>query len=189
MKHQLLFGFGFLCLVSGVALAFHLMISVAESYGQVQAFEKKSMKLSRTNNIQPTQKQTDKPKTVEWTKKPKQGSKIAKLNIPAIKISVPVYMGVSDKELSKGVGLHGSLPGKGRVALAGHRETAFSKADQIKVGDRFELETKKGLFIYKITKHQVVDANDRSIVVDSDKRRPFYTRVGLWSLELRPTSD
>ena len=187
MKHQLLFGFGFFCLVAAGGLVFHLGVTMAENYGQAQTFTEKTREPEPNLKQKEPQHQLE---TVNWAKKPKKGSKVAQLNIPSISASIPVHMGVSDRELDKGVGLHDTaLPGeKGRVALAGHRETAFQKADQLKNGDIFELETEQGTFTYQIKKRRIVDADDRSVVVETDRSEAvIYT---CWPLQFgAPTEE
>lgn len=181
-KHQLLFAFGFFCLVTAGCLGTYVGMTVAEQYGQARAFTEHSVYQNEPVSQKTTQDQ-EQLGTVDWEKPPKNGSKIAQLNIPDIHVSVPVYMGVSDTELSTGVGLHDmAFPGeKGRIALAGHRETAFAKADQLQTGDRFELKTPKGIFTYQIRESRIVDAEDRSIVVETD--HPEAVLYTCWPLQ------
>lgn len=107
--------------------------------------------------------------TVTWLKRPKKGSKVGTLRVPSIGAKIPMWSGVDEKQLSKGVGIHDlGLPGESdTVALAGHRETAFKQAGKIKTGDRMILETKQGTFHYQVRKTWITDENDRSVVVST----------------------
>lgn len=187
MRYQLLFVLGFLCLVGAGGLFFYTSLTLAENYGKARAFTEEDQRIE--TDFKEQYQQEPQPETVDWAKKPEKGSKVAELILPSIDVSVPVYMGVTDTELSRGVGLHNTaLPGtSGRIALAGHRETAFQNADQLQIGDIFKLETTKGTFTYRIRESRILDANDRSVVVETDKAEAaLYT---CWPLEFGATTE
>ncbi|OYD08096.1 sortase [Paludifilum halophilum] len=106
---------------------------------------------------------------------PKRGEKIGKLYVPRIGVVVPIIYGTGDEELAKGVGQYigyGTvLPGEtGHTVLAGHRETAFRRAGELKDGDKFYVKTNDGrVFTYQIRKTFIVDDDNRSVIVGHDQ--------------------
>lgn len=112
--------------------------------------------------------------TFRWDSRPKLHTRIGTLRIPAIRAKIPIWEGTSEKELSRGVGRHSSeglaLPGEpGNVALAGHRESALQGAGKIKKGDAIILDTKPGRFTYRVTKTWITKAEDRTVVIPTEK--------------------
>lgn len=104
--------------------------------------------------------------------RPKPGDFFAKLQIPKIDLQVPVFEGTYEKELAKGVGHYRNsvLPGEpDNSVLSGHRDTVFRRLGEVKKGDLLQVSTKQGVFIYRVTKTWVTDANDRSVIVSHDK--------------------
>ncbi|BDR54175.1 hypothetical protein KIMH_02860 [Bombiscardovia apis] len=91
---------------------------------------------------------------------------MARLQIPGIRLDLPVYHGTSDDTLLQGIGhLEGtSLPvgGQGTHAvLTGHRglatATMFTNLNQVKEGDRFTLSSFGEVLTYEVVRTQVVD--------------------------------
>ena len=91
---------------------------------------------------------------------------MARLQVPAIDLDLPVYHGTSEKTLLAGVGhLQGtSLPVGGdgtRSVLTGHRglanATMFTNLDRVKKGDTFSVEVLGEVFTYRVFKIEVVD--------------------------------
>lgn len=111
------------------------------------------------------------PLTIVWKKRPKKGEQVGILRIPSIGVKVPMWAGVDDSQLNKGVGVHDlGLPGESEtVALAGHRETAFKQTGKLKPGDTITLETDQGQFTYQVRKHWITDEQDRSVVVSTER--------------------
>ncbi|MFF8817709.1 class C sortase [Leucobacter sp. NPDC015123] len=94
---------------------------------------------------------------------------MARLQIPAIDLDLPVYHGTSDATLLKGVGhLQGtSLPvgGEGtRSVLTGHRglanATMFTHLDRVEVGNTFSVEVLGEVLTYRVFDYKVVSPND-----------------------------
>ena len=60
------------------------------------------------------------------------------------------------------------MPGESRlVYVAGHRTTylaPFSDIDALRRGDRVTLEMPYGTFLYSVTRHRIVAANDLSVL-------------------------
>lgn len=104
--------------------------------------------------------------------RPKIGTQIGKVLINSIKLDYPLYHGDDDEELAKGIGHDPgtTLPGEnGNVILAGHRDTVFRNLGNVKIGDIITIETSYGTFNYKAAKIRIVDENDRTVIVRSDK--------------------
>ncbi|MDC3424499.1 sortase [Aquibacillus sp. 3ASR75-11] len=82
------------------------------------------------------------------------------------------------RSTQKGVGhfRQSVLPGVAdNSVLAGHRDSVFRRLGELEMGDVIITETNKGAFTYKITKQQIVDKDDRTIIVPSKK--PILTVV------------
>lgn len=98
------------------------------------------------------------------------GDEIGEVYFPVLEVGIPVFHGVTEGELGKGVGhVPGtSLPGDGgNIVLSGHRDTVFRRLEEVEVGDKVMvgLGGGDGLFIYKVSKIRVVDKEDTSVVV------------------------
>jgi sortase A len=102
----------------------------------------------------------------------KSGEYLGVLQIPKIDLEVPVFEGTHEKELAKGVGHYrrSVFPGEpDNAVLSGHRDTVFRRLGELKKGDLLQVSTKHGVFIYRVTKTWVTDANDRSVIVSHDE--------------------
>ena len=96
---------------------------------------------------------------------------IARLDIPALNLSLPVFSGTSDTVLSRGVGhLPGSsLPVGGassRCVIAGHtlyRDTRlFDDIPKLQPGDTVELTSCAGTLHYEVRETSVIEPTDTS---------------------------
>lgn len=91
---------------------------------------------------------------------PKWGKKYATLNIPSIKLKLPVYHGDSLKILRYGVGHYAGsyFPGEnGTVIFAAHNNVGyFHELDKVKVGDIVTVETTYGTFNYQVDSTKIV---------------------------------
>lgn len=104
--------------------------------------------------------------------RPKLGSEFAKLNIPSISLDYPIIHGDDDDDLAKGIGHYAgsTIPGEnGNVVLAGHRDTVFRNLGKVKIGDMITIKTYYGTYNYKASKIRIVNSDDRTVVVTSDK--------------------
>ncbi|EGK10225.1 sortase [Kroppenstedtia eburnea] len=112
---------------------------------------------------------------VVWQHLPKKGERFADLEIPALKVRLPVVEGTGVKELRKGVGHYATsvFPGEpDNSVLAGHRESALGKIGKLKKGDEIVVKTKhEGTFTYEVTKHWITDENDRSVIVSHESSK------------------
>jgi sortase A len=109
---------------------------------------------------------------VTYKDKPVMGETIGLLTIPSLEAELPIIHGTDEDDLEKGVGHYADsvLPGENdNSVLAGHRDTVFRKLGDLKIGDLLVTKTKAGEFTYKIKKMQIVDKEDRSIIVPSTK--------------------
>ncbi len=104
--------------------------------------------------------------------RPKLGTIIGKISIPSINLDYPMVHGDSDEDLEKGIGhfAGSTLPGEnGNVVLDSHRDTHFRNLGKAKIGDTISLETYYGIFDYKISNTRIVNEDDRTVIVASDK--------------------
>lgn len=100
--------------------------------------------------------------------KPTIGEQYGKLNIPRLKTSIPIFYGIHEDQLKKGIGHieRTALPGENNnTILSGHRDTVFRQLGNLSIGDELIIETKEEQFIYKIKKIRIVSHTDRSIIV------------------------
>jgi sortase A len=92
------------------------------------------------------------------------------LKIPALNLDMVFIEGVSPDDLKLGPGHYPNtpLPGQGgNVGIAGHRTTylhPFWALNELKRGDKITLETKKGVFVYKVRWLKVIAPTDISVV-------------------------
>jgi sortase A len=113
------------------------------------------------------------------------GDAAFRIVIPSIDVRFMVIEGVSDEDLKRGPGHYPACrpgfpaplctewpevwPGQeGRLIISGHRTTylhPFFDLDQVKRGDKINLETKWGTFVYVLDRQEVVPADTTSIVV------------------------
>ena len=107
------------------------------------------------------------------------GEMMGYIEIPKLKVSLPIYHGTDDVTLQKGVGhMEGtSLPSGGKgthCVLAGHSGLAgaklFTDLDQMKEGDQFYLKVLDETLAYQVDQIQVVEPDDlRALEADPDR--------------------
>ena len=106
------------------------------------------------------------------------GPPLAALRIPKIALEVPVFEGIDDLTLNRGVGrIPGTaLPGEdGNLALAGHRDGFFRGLKDVAQGDVLELRTPEGTRTYVVDRVVIVDPKDVSVL--HDRGAPTLTLV------------
>jgi sortase A len=92
------------------------------------------------------------------------------IKIPRLNLDMVFIEGVSPSDLKLGPGHYPTtpLPGqRGNVGIAGHRTTylhPFWALNDLKPGDRIILETKKGVFTYKVRWLKVIVPTDGSVL-------------------------
>lgn len=100
--------------------------------------------------------------------RPKLGELFASLIIPRLGVEIPIWEGVAEEKLAKGVGHYSRsvLPGEpDNSVLSGHRDTVFRRLGELKKGDQLQVKTNNGTFVYKIEKMWITTAEDRSVIV------------------------
>ncbi len=106
------------------------------------------------------------------------------MKVPALGYSATVYEGTDEKTLLKGPGHYPFTPWPGHVgnvAIAAHNVYWLSFS-RLKAGDRVELITRRGTFLYAITGSKVVNPDDRTILVQTaDHRLTLTTCYPLWA--------
>lgn len=108
----------------------------------------------------------------QFMERPKLGSVMGKVIIPSINLNYPLIHGDDNDNLEKGIGhFPGStLPGEnGNVIIDAHRDTHFRNLGKLKIGDIITIETNYGIFDYRASKIRIVDGNDKTVIVASDK--------------------
>jgi sortase A len=100
------------------------------------------------------------------------------LEIPSLKLTVPIFAGTSELELNRGVGwIEGTaMPGEdGNVGLAGHRDGYFRGLKDLRLGDTIEVESVGHTLRYRVTELKVVEPTEVSVLDPTDE--PSVTLV------------
>jgi sortase A len=106
------------------------------------------------------------------------------ISVPAIGYRAMVRNGVGSNVLDLGPGHYAGTPWPGQpgnVGVAGHN-TYWLSFNRLRVGDRVEIRTQHGLYVYEINGSRVVDPNDRTVLsATSDHRLTLTTCYPLWA--------
>jgi sortase A len=108
------------------------------------------------------------------------GDAIGRIRIGRIGLKMVLVNGTDHESLKKGPGrdLRTFMPGQDRlVYIAGHRTTylaPFSHIDKIRAGDSIRLEMPYATFLYRATRHRIVEATDLSVL-----RSPHHEELEL----------
>ena len=106
------------------------------------------------------------------------------MRVPALGYSATVYEGTDEKTLLRGPGHYPATawPGHaGNVGIAAHNVywLAFNRLTK---GDRVELQTRSGVFLYEITGSVVTQPSDRNVIsATSEHRLTLTTCYPLWA--------
>lgn len=100
------------------------------------------------------------------------GTVIGILSIEKLKINLPIMEGVSEKQLSKGIGHMPAtaVPGEkdGNSGLAGHRghtfSVFFSRLNEMKRGDHIHIRMKDKLLKYEVYEQKIIEPDDFSVL-------------------------
>jgi sortase A len=98
------------------------------------------------------------------------GEAIGRIVVGRIGLNMVLVDGTDEASLQKGPGrdLRSYMPGQDRlVYIAGHRTTylaPFSHIDAIRPGDYIRLEMPYATFVYRMTTHRIVPADDLSVL-------------------------
>jgi sortase A len=105
---------------------------------------------------------------------PPTGEAVAVIRIPRIGVDRAVVQGVGRADLRKGPGHYPQtpLPGEiGNAAIAGHRTTygaPFNRLDELQPGDRIEVRTLAGSYVYAVRDQVIVKPTDVSVIAATD---------------------
>lgn len=91
----------------------------------------------------------------------------ALLDIPKLRLRVPVFDGTDDLTLNRGVGriVGTAKPNqRGNIGIAGHRDGFFRGLKDVALGDTIDLETPYGNRIYLVDQIKVVTPDDVSVL-------------------------
>lgn len=89
------------------------------------------------------------------------------LDIPSLRLQVPVLEGTDDLTLDRAVGhIRGtaSLGESGNIGIAGHRDGVFRTLKDIHAGDAIDLHSQTGISHYRVDEIQIVPPNDVSVL-------------------------
>jgi LPXTG-site transpeptidase (sortase) family protein len=106
------------------------------------------------------------------------------MRVPAIGYSGAVRQGVGLNVLDSGPGHYPTTPWPGQpgnVGVAGHN-TFWLSFSHLKSGDRVEIQTQHGLYLYVISGSKVVSPSDRTVLAATgDDRLTLTTCYPLWA--------
>jgi LPXTG-site transpeptidase (sortase) family protein len=107
------------------------------------------------------------------------------ISVPAIGYRAIVRQGVGSKVLALGPGHYPGTPWPGQpgnVGVAGHNNYWLS-FNRLRAGDRVEIRTQHGLYVYEISGSRVVSPNDGTVLAPTnDNRLTLTTCYPLWTL-------
>ncbi|AGT33519.1 hypothetical protein M493_16535 [Geobacillus genomosp. 3] len=113
------------------------------------------------------------------------GVYLGELAIPKLGVAIPVYEGVREQELRRGVGHYPASAwpgGNGHVVLSGHRDTVFRRFGEIGIGDALIIRANDEVIHYRVVHIRIVDDDDRTVLVD--KARPTLTVTTCYPFRL-----
>lgn len=93
---------------------------------------------------------------------PKVGMVVARLSVPRLKINAAVVQGTQESQLliAPGHFIGSVLPGQdGLSVIAAHNATYFRQINALKAGNHIVVATVQGRFVYEVTDHYVLGAN------------------------------
>jgi sortase A len=99
-----------------------------------------------------------------------RGEAIGRIRIRRMHLNMILVDGTDHDTLKKGPGrdFRTFMPGENRlVYIAGHRTTylaPFSHIDALRKGDKVTIDVPYGTFVYTVTRHRIVPANDLSVL-------------------------
>lgn len=96
-----------------------------------------------------------------------EGSTVAMLEIPRLRITTPVVHGDSDAILDVAAGHLPDTPlpwQPGNSAIAAHRDTLFRPLRNVRIGDEIHVRTPHGEFTYTVRDTRIVKPSDLSVL-------------------------
>ncbi|MFD2044969.1 class D sortase [Ornithinibacillus salinisoli] len=123
---------------------------------------------SKDNAISDKNSPTSEEPTFPSDYHPKTGEEIGILHIPKLESDLPIIEGTDEDELAKGVGHYKGTAfplENDQIVLSGHRDTVFRRMGELELGDILIVELTYGEFSYEIVDTEIVDADDRTVIV------------------------
>lgn len=112
-----------------------------------------------------------------------------RLLVPRLNLDNPIVQGVDWNALQQGVGMlpNGSLPRNtgDNVVLAAHNDIygeLFRDLDQLEVGDELQVQTRTGVYTYRIRGTQIVQPDD--VHVMSSQGTPMLTLISCYPYQV-----
>lgn len=112
------------------------------------------------------------------------GLPLAVMRIPRLALEVPLWPGVDERTLNRGLGqIPGTAApgGSGNTGIAGHRDGFFRVLEGIALGDRIELETLAGVERFEVVETRIVPPTEVGVLDPTTERTltlvtcfPFY---------------
>ena len=96
---------------------------------------------------------------------PSEGETFGKIRIASVGIEASLIYGDNIKNMRKGVEVYSGtyLPGEDRtILIGGHNNTHFRTLKNVKTGDKVELQTNYGTYIYEVTGSRIARFDDTS---------------------------
>lgn len=153
-----------LLVVAGLLICGYGGFHIWQDHSQETASLKKAMAIAKdSKNLSNFKDQTVSFKSFN----PYKGETIGLVDIPKLKVSLPIVEGTDANQLAKGVGHYSSskFPGQhDQIVLSGHRDTVFRHVSNLVKGDKIILHFSFGTFTYKLDHTKIVQANDTSII-------------------------
>jgi len=171
---KLAFGLGALCAALFVLAQTDRSVAGASALDAFRALQRAALAQTPDQSAWSTQRQADYRLSLAETFDAPPGV----LEIPSLKLTVPIFNGTSELVLNRGVGwIEGTAqPGDdGNVGLAGHRDGYFRGLKDLKLGDRIEVQSVGRTLRYRVTALKVVDPTDVSVLDPTDE--PSVTLV------------
>lgn len=122
---------------------------------------------------------------------PKLGQQFAKIIIDSAGIEANIFYGDSSEELIKGVGCYEGayIPGqKSTILLAAHNNTYFHNLGKISIGDKININTNYGKYVYEMTDSKVALESDSTAydLYKNEENLILYTCYPFDTLGLTP---
>jgi sortase A len=101
-----------------------------------------------------------------YRKQLRRGDAVGRLHVPQLGLNAILVEGTDHASLQKGPGRYtrSYVPGEGElIYIAGHRTTygaPLAHIDRLKKGDEVRLEVPYGTFVYRVSGHLIVPADD-----------------------------
>ena len=168
------FGLGALCAALFVLAQTDRSVASASALDAFREVQRAALSLTPDQSTWSAQRKTDYRESLAET----FGAPPGVLEIPSLKLTVPIFDGTSELVLNRGIGwIEGTaMPGEnGNVGLAGHRDGYFRGLKDLRLGDTIEVESVGRRLRYRVTELKVVEPTDVSVLDPTDE--PSVTLV------------